>query len=100
MSSRSHSTAHTDCILSHTMVWQDPCSAISGPGKILTGNSVMCHDMSLNIEPKPLCGLLKDRRPGAAPPTNLPSIHAEGKVHHSSFTLDLQNYRVPEFHVL
>src|ERR1019366_2525965 len=34
------------------------------------------------------------------PPINLPSIHAEGKVHHSSLALDFQDYRVVEFDAL
>ena len=37
---------------------------------------------------------------GAASPINSPSIHAEGKVHHSSLALDLQDYRVVEFDAL
>jgi hypothetical protein len=38
--------------------------------------------------------------PVPRPAINSPSIHAEGKVHHSSLTLDLQDYRAVEFDAL
>jgi hypothetical protein len=38
--------------LSHIMAWQNPCSEISEKGEVIAGESVICHDMSLYIDPE------------------------------------------------
>ena len=41
----------------------------------MVGDSVMCYDLALNIEPEPLRARRRDCCPGAASPSNSPSIH-------------------------
>ena len=68
--------------------------------EIMAAESVRGHDMSMHLDLGLFLVRRRDCLTGAAPPANLRSIHAEGKVLHCSFALDLQDYRVVEFDAL